>query len=209
MSELAENVKEAIEHAEHGHHHTGGHAKSLNGLVAASVAVIATFIALCNVKAGNIKQSMSQAQAKSVDAWSYFQAKGTKLNIAEAARDGLVLQLAINASMTPSARETVETKIADYEKKIQGYEHDKEEIKKSAEEFEELYEGLHHREEQFGMAEALTSVAIALLGITALTHRRRLLYVGWTFAGLGLLMGIAGFAHLNLHPAFLAHLLGG
>ncbi|HXU00687.1 MAG TPA: DUF4337 domain-containing protein [Polyangia bacterium] len=209
MSELAENVKEAIEHAEHGHHHTGGHAKSLNGLVAASVAVIATFIALCNVKAGNIKQSMSQAQAKSVDAWSYFQAKGTKLNIAEAARDGLVLQLAINASMTPSARETVETKIADYEKKIQGYEHDKEEIKKSAEEFEERYEGLHHREEQFGMAEALTSVAIALLGITALTHRRRLLYVGWTFAGLGLLMGIAGFAHLNLHPAFLAHLLGG
>jgi len=76
-------------------------------------------------------------------------------------------------------------------------------------EFEEKYESLHHREEQFGMAEALTSVAIALLGITALTHRRRLLYVGWTFAGLGVLMGIAGFAHLNLHPAFLAHLLGG
>ena len=65
------------------------------------------------------------------------------------------------------------------------------------------------RDDQFDMAEALTSVAIALLGITALTHRRRLLYVGWTFAGLGLLMGIAGFAHLNLHPAFLAHLLGG
>ncbi len=208
MSELAENVKEAIEHAEHGHHH--GHPKSsLNGLVAVSVAVIATFIALCNVKAGNIKQSMSQAQAKSVDAWAYFQAKGTKLNIAESARDGLAMQLAIGASMTPAAREVVEKKIADYEKKIQAYEQDKEEIKKSAEQFEEKYEGLHHREEQFGMAEALTSVAIALLGITALTHRRRLLYVGWTFAGLGRLMGIAGFAHLNLHPTFLAHLLGG
>src|SRR6185436_5756722 len=122
MSELAENVKEAIEHAEHGHQH---HSKSsLNGLVAVSVAVIATFIALCNVKAGNIKQSMSQAQAKSVDAWAYFQAKGTKLNIVESARDGLAMQMAIGASMTPAARELVEKKIADYEKKIQAYERD-------------------------------------------------------------------------------------
>jgi len=39
---------------------------NLNGMIALSVAIIATFIALCNVKAGNIKQSMSQAQAKSV-----------------------------------------------------------------------------------------------------------------------------------------------
>jgi len=207
MSELAENVKEAIEHAEHGHQH---HSKSsLNGLVAVSVAVIATFIALCNVKAGNIKQSMSQAQAKSVDAWAYFQAKGTKLNIAESARDGLATQMAISTALTPASRELLEKKIADYEAKIRSYEQQKDEIKRSAEEFEEKYESLHHREEQFGMAEALTSVAIALLGITALTHRRRLLYVGWTFAGLGVLMGIAGFAHLNLHPAFLAHLLGG
>jgi hypothetical protein len=36
------------------------------------------------------------------------------------------------------------------------------------------------------MAEALISVAIALLGITALTRKRRLLYVAWTFAGFGL-----------------------
>lgn len=209
MSELGEHVKEAIEHAEHGHHQAGHGKSSLNGLVAVSVAVIATFIALCNVKAGNIKQAMQQAQAKSVDAWAFFQAKGTKMNIAESARDGLALQMAINnGSMTPAARELVGKKIADYEAKIQTYDREKAEIKRSAEEFEETYEKLHLREEQFGMAEALTSVAIALLGITALTHRRRLLYVGWTFAGLGLLMGIAGFAHLNLHPAFLAHLLG-
>ena len=35
------------------------------------------------------------------------------------------------------------------------------------------------------MAEATTSIAIALLGITALTKKRRLLYVAWMFAGFG------------------------
>ena len=88
------------------------------------------------------------------------------------------------------------------------YEREKGEIKQSAEGFQKEYERLNVRDDQFDMAEALTSVAIALLGITALTRKRRLLYVGWTFAGFGIVLGIAGFAGLNLHPDFLARLLG-
>ena len=57
------------------------------------------------------------------------------------------------------------------------------------------------------MAEATASIAIALLGITALIQRRRLLYVAWTFAGIGVVLGLAGFLGLSLHPDFLARLL--
>ena len=46
------------------------------------------------------------------------------------------------------------------------------------------------------------------VGITALTRKRRLLYVAWAFAGFGVLLGMAGFAGWGLHPAFLARLLG-
>ena len=52
---------------------------NLNGLVAVTVAIVATFIAVCNVKDGNIVQAMQQAQSSGVDEWSYFQAKGPKL----------------------------------------------------------------------------------------------------------------------------------
>jgi len=174
-----------------------------------SVAMIATFIALCNVKAGNITQAMQQAQANSVDAWAYFQAKGTKLNIAESARDALVTQREISgSSMSAETRALIDKKIAEYETKIRVYEREKGEIKQSAEGFQKEYERLNVRDDQFDMAEALTSVAIALLGITALTRKRRLLYVGWTFAGFGIALGIAGFARLNLHFEFLARLLG-
>jgi hypothetical protein len=208
MSDLADKVAEAIEKSEEEAPPAHG-ASNLNGMIAVSVAIIATFIALCNVKAGNVTQAMQQAQANSVDAWAYFQAKGTKLNIAESARDALVTQREISgASLSAEARALIDKKVAEYEVKIRLYEREKGEIKQSAEGFQKEYERLNVRDDQFDMAEALTSVAIALLGITALTRKRRLLYVGWTFAGFGIVLGIAGFAGLNLHPEFLARLLG-
>ena len=208
MSDLADTVAEAIEKSEEPPPADAVGSK-LNGMIALSVAIIATFIALCNVKAGNITQAMQQAQANSVDAWAYFQAKGTKLNIAESARDALVTQREISgASMAAETRALIDKKIAEYDAKIRVYEKEKGEIKQSAEGFQADYERLNVRDDQFDMAEALTSVAIALLGITALTRKRRLLYVGWAFAGFGMVLGFAGFARLNLHPDVLARLLG-
>jgi hypothetical protein len=204
MSELADTVSEAIEKSNESGEEGGS---NLNGLVAISVAIVATFRALCNVKDGNIGQAMEEAQANSVDAWSYFQAKGTKLNIVESARDGLVLQREIaGASLSADARALIDKKLADYDAKIQTYEKEKTEIKESAEGFKKEYERLNLHDDQFDMADAVMSVAIALLGITALTRKRRLMYLAWAFAGFGLVMGIAGFAGLGLHPDFLARI---
>jgi hypothetical protein len=205
MSELADTVSEAIEKSNESGEGSGG--SNLNGLVAISVAIVATFMALCNVKDGNIGQAMEEAQASSVDAWAYFQAKGTKLNIIETARDGLVLQREIaGASLSAEARALIDKKVADYDAKIHLYENEKAEIKASAEGFKKEYERLNLHDDQFDMADALMSVAIALLGITALTRKRRLMYLAWAFAGFGAVMGIAGFAGLGLHPDFLARL---
>jgi hypothetical protein len=57
------------------------------------------------------------------------------------------------------------------------------------------------------MSEALMSVAIALLGVTALTRKRWLLIVGIVFAGTGEILGFAGFMGWSLHPDWLANLL--
>ena len=57
------------------------------------------------------------------------------------------------------------------------------------------------------MAEASTSIAIALFAVTALTQKRRLLYVSLVFAVFGLVPGTAGFLGLGLHPDFIARAL--
>ncbi|MBC7588059.1 MAG: DUF4337 family protein, partial [Chitinophagaceae bacterium] len=74
MSELDETIQESVAHA--------GESR-INSRVAIFVALTATFMAICNIKDGNIVQAMSQAQAHSIDSWSYFQAKSTKQSITE------------------------------------------------------------------------------------------------------------------------------
>jgi hypothetical protein len=213
-SELGETVNEAVERSREGDEHGGeGGARTrvgkftLNAIVAISVAVTATCSALIHVKDENISEKMSHVQAKSVDAWAYYQAKGTKLNIAEAALDNLRLEGELTPGLTAEARAILDRKIAAYGDKIRHYQSEKEEIKATAEGFEAEYDRLEARDDQFDMAEATASVAIALLGITALTQRRRLLYLAWAFAAIGLFIGAAGFAGLSLHVGFAARAL--
>jgi hypothetical protein len=206
MGDLADTVNEAVERAQ-----DGGGARigrfSLNTIVAVCAAITATFTAVCNVKDGNIVQAMQQAQASAVDTWADYQAKGTKLNIAESARDGLRLQQQLAPPATAEARALVDKTIADYEKKIAHYEGEKTDLKAKAEGFQAEYDRLNNHDDQFDMSEAAASIAIALFAVTALTQKRRLLYVALVFAGFGIVIGTAGLLGLGLHPDFLARLL--
>src|SRR5689334_16792280 len=117
MSDIGEVMQEPIEEAPK---------SKINSRVALFVAVSATFMALCNVKDGNIVQAMSQAQAHAIDAWSYFQAKSTKQSIAENSLELLRLQrLPANDSV-----------IKKYEDEINRYEKEKTGIKAQAEGFQ-------------------------------------------------------------------------
>jgi hypothetical protein len=218
MSELADTVSEAIERSRQGGAEDGGLGEgggpsgrparwNLNAVVAISVAITATFTALCNVKKGNVVQAMARAQASGVDAWAYYQSKGTKLNIAESALDALRIEREATPGLTAEGRALIDRKLGDYGEKIHRYDLEKAEIKRTAEGFQEDYQRLDARHDQFDMAEALTSIAVALFGITALTQKKRLLYLAWGFAALGVVLGLAGFFRLGLHPDFLARAL--
>ena len=203
MGDLADTVNEAVERAQDG----GDGRFSLNTLVAIGAAITATFTAVCNVKDGNICQGMQQAQAGSIDSWADYQAKGTKLNIAESARDSLLLQQKLTPPATADARVLIDKTLGEYQQKMSHYEGEKAELKTKAEGFQAEYDRLNLHDDQFDMSEASTSIAIALFAITALTQKRRLLYVALVFAGFGVVLGTAGLLGLGLHPDFLARLL--
>ena len=193
MPEISEQVSEALEHAE-GEEHDGGDKKkksSLNSIVAASVALAATFMAVGNVKAGNVVQEMGKVQIEIVDTWSFFQAKSTKQSLAEAAQAA-----------------TVEKQLAGYQAKVARYEKEKDELKGKVEQLEKRYEQLNVKDDQFDISESLLSVGIALFGITALTQKRNLIFVAMSFAAFGLVMSLAGFLGWNLRPEWLAKIIG-
>jgi hypothetical protein len=198
MSDIGDAITEAVDRA---------HDSRINTIVALGVAITATFTALCNVKDGNIVQAMAQEQAQAVDSWSYYQSKSTKQNIAQAALDQLVLQKDLSPHLPPEASALIERKLVEYAGRVKHYEVEKAEIEKTAQGHAHEYDRLNLHDDQFDMAEALMSIAIALFGVTALTQRRALLVTAMVFAGLGALMGLVGFLGLGLHPDFLARLL--
>lgn len=198
MGELDEAVSEAVER---------GRESRLNSLIAAIVAVAATTMAVGNVKDANIVQGMAQAQAKTVDAWSYYQSKSTKQNIAEAALDQLVALQAI-VPANGDAHADVEKHIVDFRQQVTRYDKEKQEIQAEAEGHQREYDELNLHDDQFDMSEAALSVAIALLGVTALTRKRWLLGVAALFLAVGWTFEVAGFAGWSLHPHLLMSWLG-
>lgn len=189
MSEIEDVIKDSLEQAEK---------SRLNGLVALCVAITATFMALCNVKDGNVVQAMTQAQSRAVDAWSYYQAKNTKQAIAESAVKVLKAQKA----------EGTEAVISDYEKEIAHYEKEKAEIRAKAEGYEKEYDDINVFDDQFDMTDALLTIAIAMFGITSLTQKKMLFYFSCAVSGLGLVLGVTAFMKISLHSDFVSKILG-
>jgi hypothetical protein len=191
MSELGEKVSETI------HEHEHGHSSGLGSIVALLVALAATFVALASVKDRNITLRMDQAQAKSVDTWNYYQAKSTKQNLAEATLDEL---MALKGAAPAAAAPEIEKRITEYEKQVKRYEHEKGEVKEEAENYEHKYESLNEQHDLFDLSDAAMSVAIALLGVTALTRKKWLLGVAAIFLLTGVFFGVAGFMNWGIHP---------
>jgi len=201
MSDISETVSEAVDSV------AESTDSRLNSVIALLVAVIATFMALCNIKDGNIVQAMSQQQAKAVDSWAYYQAKSMKQNLAESMLDQLTLQQESAGSAAGEAAQLLGKKIAVYAGKAKRYETEKEDIRKEAEAAQAEYDRLGIHDDQFDISEAGLSIAIALLGVSALTRKRWLVGVALVFAGFGVLLGLGGFLGWNLHPDAVARLL--
>lgn len=199
MGDLSETVSETIE---------GAGDSKMNGVIALSVAISATWMALCNVKGGNVVQAMAKTQVASNNAWSYYQAKSTKQNIAESTVQELEIQRDTLPGLTDAAKTELDARIARFKSEVVRYGKEKEEIKQKAESLEKEYDKLSFKDDQFDIGEASTSVALAVFGVTALTQKRWLLYVAFAFAAAGAIVGLLGFTGVTYRPEWLAKLLG-
>jgi hypothetical protein len=202
MSDLSETIAEAVDHAEE-----SSAEFPLNSVIALLVALIATFMALCNIKDGNIVQTMSQQQAKAVDSWAYYQAKSMKQNLAESMLDQLTLQKESATVLSAQAAALLDKKISVYAEKVKKYETEKDDIKREAEGAQAEYDRLGVHDDQLDISEAGLSIAIALLGVSALTRKKWLVAVALVFAVFGFILGMAGFLGWAFHPDAIAKVL--
>ena len=176
----------------------------LNAHVAVTVALLATFLGVCKVKDDNIVQAMQQAQADRLDHWNFYQARNIRQEVASAA----VTQLTLAAAGAPPAQqERYRAAIGSYEAVVADQAKKKEELRLQAEQDQKTYDALNYRDDQFDLSDTLVALAISLLALTALTHKRWLYTVALIPTAFGAVMGLAGLFGWRLHPDMLARLL--
>ena len=176
-----ENLNEAIH--EELEHEGGGFLKR----IALTTALLAAMAAIAALRAGAtvnealvLKTESTRLQAEASDQWAYYQAKGIKAGIQEAARTSW---LAVNKEPP-----------AEYAEKQKRYGEEQAEIQKKAREIEKERDAksaeadhLLHHHHGYANAVAVFQVAIALGAVAALTRSRPVWLVS-------LLLGAGGIA---------------
>jgi hypothetical protein len=175
----------------------------LNNMVAVTVAILATFAGICDVKNGNVVQGMQQAQADKIDHWSYYQAR----NIREEVALSTIAQLQLQAANNPSQKANYAKTIKTYEAIAAKQNKEKDKLKAQAEEDQKTYDALNIHDDQFDLSGASISIAISLLALTALTNKPWLYWASLIPTSFGLLMGLAGLFGWGIHPDALSKLL--
>ncbi len=179
-------------------------AATLNAWVAITVALVATFTGICQIKDNNIGQAMQQAQADKLDHWAFYQARNIREEIAKATLTQLRLTL---PQATSTRRAAMDSATQRYAALVTDQATKKDSIKAQAEQDQVTYDSLNYRDDQFDLSDALIALAISLLALTALTHKRWLLWVALVPTVLGVLMGLAGLFGWRLHPDMITRML--
>jgi hypothetical protein len=188
-----ETVEELKENEDQSH-------KRLNAFVAVTVAILATFLGICNIKDDNIVQAMQLAQADKIDMWGFYQARNLREEIALAT----VEQLQLAKLGRPEAEQAAyDAALSKYRAIASSQNSKKDELKAQAEAAQKRYDELNYKDDQFDLAEASIAIAIALLAVTALTHLWWLFWLAMVPSVFGIVMGTAGLFALRFHPDFL------
>lgn len=173
--------------------------KRLNRWVAITVVALSVFSAICNIKDGNIVQSMQAAQAASIDQWNEYQSSRTKLHLDQATKEQL--QVLGDSARAGQAMAELDKAIAKYTAESRG-------LAAAAKGQSAQYDALNRHDDQFDAADAALTTAISIAAVAALAESAPLLWLSWAIGAFGVVMGLAGFLGWGLHPDFLARLLG-
>ncbi len=176
----------------------------INNIVAVSVALLSVFMAITKVKDDNIVQTMLQAKSDAVDSWNEYQSTKIKHHLAE-----LGVNQAKSQQLMVQGRGQAELAMQQqrYESAISHYQTEEKDLSTKAKSLEKQYDALNYRDDQFDLSDATISISLALLAVTSLTGKRKLLLLAWIFAGFGVVMGVAGLVGLSLHPDLLVKML--
>jgi Domain of unknown function (DUF4337) len=182
---MHEGVEIPGEHGAHGAH--GEHVDNPLVLpVSLTMSIMAVVLAGVTLLAHRANTHELLLQAQATDQWAYFQAKNIRLHEMESVAD---LFSVLSTKDADKAGELQEK----YQKQVEKYQADKEDIGEKAKELEKERDVYGRRADRFEAGEVFLEIALVVCSITLLTNRRPFWLAGILLGATGLLLSATGF----------------
>jgi hypothetical protein len=146
--------------------------------VSVTIAVLAVLVAGATLLSHRAHTEELLLQSQSTDQWAYYQAKNIRLHEMQSVADML-------SALAPADKDKAAALHEKYEKEVERYESDKDDISEKAKDFEKERDFVSRRADRFDGGEGLLEVGLVICSITLLTKKR-----GYWIAGM--LVGVGG-----------------
>lgn len=162
-------------------------------LIAITTLILAVCATLASFKAAGFGNKMVLAQSQASDQWAFYQAKSIKETAYQTQRDSMELL----RQATPGSDAVYKGKIVAYDKEVERYKKEKNEIMADAKKLEAARDNYQEHNSRFGRSLILLQIGILFSSLSTISKNHVYWYAG---AGSGI-AGVIAFAHaLALAP---------
>jgi hypothetical protein len=154
--------------------------------VAITISILAVLVAMATLMSHRSSTEKGILLTQATDQWAYYQAKNNRLHSMQLDADLLGVLSISDKDKAMSLREK-------YQKEIERYEKDKDQISEKAKEFENELLAASRREDRFDGGEVILDIALIICSLTLLTRRKVFWYTSMVIGVVGFFIGLSGF----------------
>jgi hypothetical protein len=168
---------------DHAHHHDP---EPWTLPVAITISILAVLVAMATLMGHRSSIEAVLLQTQATDQWAYYQAKNNRLHLMQIDADVLGV-------LAPPSNEKAAALREKYQKEIDRYEKDKDQISEKAKEFENERAVVSRREDRFDAGEVVLDIALIICSLTLLTKIKAFWYSGIAIGVVGFFVALSGF----------------
>jgi Domain of unknown function (DUF4337) len=166
--------------------HHGGEDDPLVFPVSITISIMAVLVAASTLMGHRAHTEELLRQSQAADRWAQYQAKSVRLHETQGFSDVVNIVASLDKEKGEALREK-------YQKEVEHYQGDKEDISKEAKDLEEERDLAGRKADRFDGGEAFLEIGLVICSITMLTKRKWFWFGGMLIGALGVGLALTGF----------------
>jgi hypothetical protein len=156
--------------------------------VSMTMSILAVLVAVATLFGHRAHTEELLLQAQATDQWAYYQAKNIRLHEMQ----GMVDLLGVINTQDKEKTELLHEK---YQKEVERYSNDKDNISEKAKEEEHERDLLRAKADRFDAGEGILEIALVICSLTLLTDKKFFWYSAMLIGAIGIAASLGGFLH--------------